>query len=80
MAERKNASDVFNSQDMEKTQLITNYDITDESAGLCEEHFASKILVCFVCGLAVLSQGRIQSKISEGVQNFQGGALFQLIK
>ena len=25
-------------------------------------------------------QGRIQSKISEGVQNFQGGALFQLIK
>ena len=27
------------------------------------------------------SQGRIQSKISEGVQNFQGwGALFQLIK
>ena len=27
-----------------------------------------------------INQGRIQSKISEGVQNFQGGALFQPIK
>ena len=27
-----------------------------------------------------INQGRIQSKISEGVQNFQGGALFRHIK